>query len=96
MLPQAYAGVEYVQNAGSKANATHWTLDAVCKGCSKWAAGSLNPAATAAPLAWAFSAKAPATPASNTSTFGYHDNKGRFTLSLASAKSPDFGKAPAM
>jgi len=95
MLPQAYAGLEYVPGPANAANATHWTLDVVCKGCSKWAAGSLNPSATAAPLAWAYSGKTPAQPASNTSAFGYHDNKGRFTLNLASAKSADFGKTPA-
>jgi hypothetical protein len=55
----------------------------MCKGCSKWAAGSLNPTAATAALAWAFSSRAPATPASNTSSFSAHTNKGRFTLPLA-------------
>ncbi|PKS05596.1 hypothetical protein jhhlp_008114 [Lomentospora prolificans] len=88
--PTPYAGAEYALRPGTTVNATHWVLDAVCKGCSQWSAGSLNPAGSV-PLAWAFAPNAVANPSNNASQIAFHNqNKGAVNFDLAAAKVADF------
>ncbi|KAL1889012.1 hypothetical protein Sste5346_009192 [Sporothrix stenoceras] len=84
-LPAAYTGATYRTLSSSK-NTTHWTLSVVCTGCSQWSGGSL--AASANTLAWASSTRAVTTPASNTSTFGYHTGRGTISVDLSTARVP--------
>jgi hypothetical protein len=86
-VPGAYAGASYTVLPTSTANATHWQLDVLCKGCSQWEGGSLNPNGVNT-LAWAKNTRLPNTPSSNTSTFGIHDARGTFLLDLSVAKIP--------
>ncbi|KAK1758158.1 hypothetical protein QBC47DRAFT_440656 [Echria macrotheca] len=86
-LPGVYAGATYTVLPSTTTNATHWQLDALCKGCSQWSAGSLNPNGVVT-FAYAKGSKAPQNPASNTSSFSYHDDRGTFSHDLSSAKIP--------
>ncbi|CAK7226383.1 hypothetical protein SCUCBS95973_006181 [Sporothrix curviconia] len=74
--PTAYAGASYNVLSASK-NATHWTIDAVCHGCSTWGTNNtaLNPNGGNR-IGYATSAKAPTTPSSNLSTIAIHNEKG--------------------
>lgn len=74
------------------ANATHWTLSAICTGCSQWAAGSIDPSASS-PLAWAYAASPPFTPADPDSAFGIHDDKGSVPFDFAAAAVEGFEEA---
>ena len=86
-MPGAYAGATYAILPTSTTNATHWQLDVLCNGCSKWEGGALDPNGVNN-LAWAKSATAVVTPGSNTSSFGYHDGRGVFAHDLSAAKIP--------
>lgn len=93
-MPTAYTGATYTVLAGSSPNSTHWTLTALCTGCSQWTgsgatATKLNPATTAT-VAYALSSKAPAEPANNASSISIHTAKGKFTLDLGAARTADF------
>lgn len=79
----------------SGANATHWTVSALCRGCSQWtdavgAAKSLDPTSTQAPVAYAFSRDPPRVPANNASAISYHAAHGQLALDLAGARSDAF------
>jgi len=93
-LPAAYAGASYTVLPTSTTNASHWRLDVLCTGCSSWSDASgkavnLDPSGTAT-FAFGTSGTAPATPASNTSTFGIHNAKGKWSHDLAGAKNANF------
>ncbi|KAI1341798.1 hypothetical protein F5Y15DRAFT_348018 [Xylariaceae sp. FL0016] len=94
-LPDAYDGAAYQLMKGSGANDTHWTVTALCKGCSTWthdggSKTSLDPGATQANFAWAAAAKPPIDPADNFTAFGIHSEHGTFTIDLAAAKTDKF------
>lgn len=76
------------------ANATHWTLSAVCTGCSQWAAGAIDPSG-ASPLAWAYAATPPTTPSDAASGFGIHDDKGSVPFDFSTAGVEGFEEAVA-
>lgn len=80
--------------AGTGTNTTHWTLTTLCRGCTTWADSdgnivTLNITGIAG-LAWAKSTTKPATPASNTSTFNFHNGFGKWQHDLVGAQSPLF------
>ncbi|KAJ4398968.1 hypothetical protein N0V85_006148 [Neurospora sp. IMI 360204] len=85
--PGAYSGATYTVLPSTTANATHWQLDVLCQGCSKWANGSLNPNGANA-FAWAKATKAVANPASNSSSFSSHDGKAVWSHDLSLARVP--------
>ena len=91
-LPGVYAQATYTLLPDNGANATHWTLSAVCKGCSSWSSKSLAIGAST-PLAWASSTKPVATPADPASSFSIHDAKAKFTFDLTAAKQDNFAAA---
>lgn len=74
--PTAYAGASY-SVLNTVKNATHWTVDAVCHGCSTWGTNntSLNPNGVNN-IGYATSKTAPTTPSSNLSTIAVHSEKG--------------------
>ncbi|KAK8130684.1 hypothetical protein PG999_003064 [Apiospora kogelbergensis] len=96
-MPGPYAGATYQVLKGSGANATHWALTALCRGCSQWTTDNgtvvagLDPAAAGpVSVAYALSTKAPAQPANNASAVGFHSAKGPLKLDLAAAKTERF------
>jgi glucose/arabinose dehydrogenase len=93
-LPGAYRGAEYTYLAGTGTNTTHWTLTTLCRGCTTWADSdgntvTLNTTGTAG-LAWAKATSKPTNPASNISTFNFHNGFGSWKHDLAGAQSPLF------
>lgn len=79
----------------SSANETHWKATVHCAGCSQWTnpAGTdvaLDPAATAAPIAWAASVAAVDDPADPESGLTVHSTTGFFAVSLAEAQAEGF------
>jgi hypothetical protein len=91
-LPDVYADASYTLLPGHGSNATHWTLNAVCKGCSKWGAKSITPSASGS-LAWAVGNRAVAQPANPASSFGVHNLKGKFAFDFTAAKADNFETA---
>ncbi|KAK3314563.1 hypothetical protein B0H66DRAFT_627164 [Apodospora peruviana] len=88
--PTAYTGATYTILPGSTANTTHWVLNALAKGVSSWGTTKLDPASTAVSFAYAQSASAPTDPANNSSRFGIHNSRGKWSHDLSSAKVADF------
>jgi len=96
--PEVDPAVTLTALAGSYANETHWKASILCEGCSQFTnpAGNeivLDPAATAAPFAWASADTAPADPADPASTFGFHSETGYLTFNLAEAQAEGFEEA---
>ena len=102
-MPAVYNDATYTVLADTGNNGTHYTLSAICTGCSSWQRGTgtrtLNPN-SGFRVAWAQSTQAasvanPADPASN---FNYHSFFNYFDADLGSAKVPDaeFQAAAAM
>ncbi|KAI1122972.1 hypothetical protein F5Y10DRAFT_286616 [Nemania abortiva] len=92
--PVAYPTATYTVLKGSTANATHWTLTALCSQCASWTADNtktaLNPNDTAAKFAYALAPTPPAQPANNASSIVKHTIHASFTLDLAAAKTEKF------
>ncbi|KAF1849745.1 iron reductase domain protein [Cucurbitaria berberidis CBS 394.84] len=94
-LPQPYDGTEYSYLRGTGYNATHWTLNVRCKGCSQWHdvdgnLSSINPTATAQKFAYALASKLPAQPANNRSTFNVHNSFGNYKVNLTQGQNTNF------
>jgi hypothetical protein len=96
-LPQPYAEAEYSYLKGTGYNATHWTLNVRCKGCSQWIdtegnTVSLDTTNPALPFAHGLSNKFVKEPANNRSTFNSHSGTGHWSLDLSQGKNVDFDK----
>ncbi|KAI1181686.1 iron reductase domain protein [Nemania serpens] len=94
-IPEPYDLAEYTVLKGSEANDTHWTLTALCKGCSSWVhdGGSktaLDPTSPSINLAWAASPYPVGDPADNFTMLSIHSEHGTFSLDLAAARSDNF------
>ncbi|KAI0406938.1 iron reductase domain protein [Xylaria palmicola] len=94
-IPEAYEGAEYTVLKGSVANDTHWTVTALCKGCSSWVhdGGSktvLDPTSSSINLAWAASPYPVGDPADNYTMMSIHSEHGTFNLDLAAARTDKF------
>jgi glucose/arabinose dehydrogenase len=79
---------------GTTTNATHWTVQAVCRGCTSWQANdgsdyALNGTGTTQ-FAWARGGGAVGTPSDNSSAFPVHQDFGKWTHDLNAARSPNF------
>lgn len=102
-LPTVYNTATYTILSDTGSNGTHYTLSAICKGCSSWARGTgtrtLSPNGGVR-LAWAQNTQAAsvAQPASPASNFNYHQYHGYFDADLAGSKVPaaQFSAAVAM
>ncbi|KAK0723637.1 hypothetical protein B0T21DRAFT_385867 [Apiosordaria backusii] len=86
-VPGAYAGATYTVLPSTTTNETHWQLDVLCRGCSEWAGGSLDPNG-ANTLAWAKNTRVVNTATSNTSSFGIHDGRGAWSHDFSQARIP--------
>ncbi|KAK4234258.1 hypothetical protein C8A03DRAFT_18803 [Achaetomium macrosporum] len=84
--PTLYPQATYRILSASR-NATHWTVETVCSGCSTWSDGALNPSGSQS-FAWAVSRTAVPQPANTASSFSVHDNYGVFSGSMSLAKVP--------
>ncbi|KAH6651371.1 hypothetical protein F5144DRAFT_84613 [Chaetomium tenue] len=85
-LPDLYPSATYRTVSASR-NSTHWTVETVCKGCSKWSGGGLSATGTNT-FAWAVSKTAVAQPANSASSFQIHNNVGMFSEGLEQGKVP--------
>ncbi|KAK4159885.1 hypothetical protein QBC43DRAFT_220959 [Cladorrhinum sp. PSN259] len=88
--PQAYTGVKYVILPGTVSNGTHWTLNTLITGVSRFDTTKLNPASNAVVLAYAQSATPPTEPANNLTRFGIHNSRGKYNHDFGAAKIKDF------
>ncbi|KAI3339405.1 iron reductase domain protein [Ustulina deusta] len=92
--PVPYPNATYTVLKGSTANATHWTLTALCSQCTSWTADNsrtaLDPNDTAAKFAYALSPTPPSQPANNASSITKHTIHATFTLDLSAAKTEKF------
>lgn len=79
---------------GTGANSTHYTLTALCKGCTGWQSNEelryFLPFNGTTQFAWAYGANAVENPASNTSAFNVHAKYGKWTHDLNAARIDNF------
>ncbi|KAM7197786.1 hypothetical protein V8F20_006459 [Naviculisporaceae sp. PSN 640] len=85
-LPSVYSGATYKTLTSSR-NSTHWTVEVLCTGCSKWNGGQLSASGnTINTFAWAYSRTAVPQPANPSSSFSIHNNVGMFSDTLSAAR----------
>ncbi|KAK0630303.1 hypothetical protein B0T17DRAFT_589870 [Bombardia bombarda] len=85
--PTTYSQATYKTLSSSK-NATHWTIEVVCSGCSKWSGGQLSTSGLNT-FAFAVSKTPVSQPASSSSAINYHSNFGMLPATdLSAAKVP--------
>ncbi|KAF2277456.1 cellulose binding iron reductase-like protein [Westerdykella ornata] len=93
-LPQPYEGAEHFYMKGTKANATHYTITALCKGCTGWQSNEdvryYLPFNGTTEFAWAYGANGVENPASNTSMFNVHEAYGKWIHDLNAARIDNF------
>jgi glucose/arabinose dehydrogenase len=79
---------------GTTTNATHYTLVALCKGCTAWQDNEENHfvlnATGTTQFAWAYGTSAVENPASNTSAFNMHVGYGKWVHDLNAARNSKF------
>jgi glucose/arabinose dehydrogenase len=93
-LPGGYDSAEHFLLKGTKANSTHWTVNALCRGCTGWQSNederySLNGTGTTT-FAWAYGTSAVQDPARNDTAFNVHTATGKWTHDLNAARIDDF------
>ncbi|KAK0719236.1 hypothetical protein B0H67DRAFT_642606 [Lasiosphaeris hirsuta] len=85
-MPGTYSSATYKTLSTSR-NATHWSVEVACTGCSKWSGGQLSTSSINT-FAWALSRTAVQQPSSASSSFSIHNNVGMFSSELKDAKNP--------
>ncbi|KAF2636722.1 hypothetical protein P280DRAFT_472935 [Massarina eburnea CBS 473.64] len=93
-LPLGYDGAEHFLLKSTKTNSTHWTVNALCKGCTGWQSNedaryALNGTGTT-PFAWAYGTSAVEDPARNDTAFNVHVAYGKWTHDLNAARIDNF------
>jgi hypothetical protein len=93
-LPLGYDGAEHTYLKGTKTNATHWTVNALCKGCTGWQNNederyALNGTGTTQ-FAWAYGVSSVEDPARNDSAFNVHQAWGKWIHNVDAARIDDF------
>lgn len=93
-LPLGYDGAEHSYLKGTKTNATHWTVNAICKGCTGWQNNederyALNGTGTTQ-FAWAYGVSSVEDPARNDSAFNVHAAYGKWIHNLDTARIENF------
>ncbi|VBB71295.1 Putative protein of unknown function [Podospora comata] len=88
--PGLYSGAT-LRTLSTARNSTHWTVEVVCTGCSRWNSqqngGRLETqSGSASTFAWAISRTAVPQPSNPSGSFPVHNNQGMFSNAL------DFGK----
>lgn len=93
-MPPAFEDTTYSVLPGTTVNDTHFTVTALCRGCSLWEPLGDTPTALNGDgenyFAFAYSGVAVDDPTDPDTTFGIHDRVGHWIHNLADAKSPDF------
>jgi hypothetical protein len=93
-LPQPYDGAEHVYLKGTQANSTHYTVTALCRGCTGWSANDESrytlPFNGTTEFAWAYGSSGVENPASNTSAFNVHEATGKWVHDLNAARIDNF------
>jgi cellobiose dehydrogenase (acceptor) len=75
-----------IYSNGATVNATHWTANVQCTGCSAWAGYNLDPKANAT-FGWGASSNPVAAPTNSSSSIRFHDiGKAHFEVPLPNAK----------
>lgn len=85
-VPQMYSQAT-VRALASSRNATHWTAEIHCTGCSRWTGGQITPEYNNQ-FAWGSSRNPVPQPANPSSTFPKHQNVGMFGTNLVQGKTP--------
>ncbi|KAF2831354.1 cellulose binding iron reductase-like protein [Ophiobolus disseminans] len=93
-LPLGYEGAEHFLLKGTTTNSTHWTVNALCKGCTGWINSeetryALNGTGTTE-FAWAYGINAVQDPARNDSGFNVHAAWGKWRHDLNAARIDNF------
>jgi hypothetical protein len=93
-MPLGYDQAEHTYLKGTKTNATHWTVNALCKGCTGWQNNedtryALNGTGTTQ-FAWAYGTSAVEDPARNDSAFNVHQAYGKWIHNLDAARIDNF------
>jgi hypothetical protein len=93
-LPNPYEGAEHFYLKGTKANSTHYTVNALCKGCTGWMNNEENryflPFNGTTEFAWAYGSNGVEDPAKNTSAFNVHEEYGKWFHDLNAARIDNF------
>ncbi|KAK4464611.1 hypothetical protein QBC42DRAFT_170844 [Cladorrhinum samala] len=82
--PTVYSGAT-LKSLSSSRNGTHWSVEVVCTGCSKWNNKGLNVNGPTT-FSWAFSTTAVQNPGNSAGNFPVHTSSGVFSQPL------DYGK----
>lgn len=93
-LPLGYDGAEHTYLKGTRTNATHWTVNALCRGCTGWQNSEdtryfLNGTGVTE-FAWAYGVSAVEDTARNDSAFNVHQAWGKWMHNLDAARIDDF------
>lgn len=93
-LPNGYDQAEHTYLKGTRTNITHWTVNAVCVGCTGWqdsedARFVLNGTGTTE-FAWAYGVSQVQNPARNDSAFNVHQAYGKWIHNLDAARIDNF------
>jgi hypothetical protein len=93
-LPLGYDGAEHTLLKGTTTNSTHWTVNALCRGCTGWQNNedtryALNGTGTTQ-FAWAYGVSQVEDPARNDSAFNVHQAWGKWTHDLNAARIDNF------
>jgi hypothetical protein len=93
-LPLGYDGAEHTLLKGTTTNSTHWTVNALCRGCTGWQSNedvryALNATGTTQ-FAWAYGVSQVEDPARNDSAFNVHQAWGKWTHDLNAARIDNF------
>ncbi|KAK2054202.1 carbohydrate-binding cytochrome b562 [Colletotrichum caudatum] len=89
-----YADAVYALLPGTVVNDTHYSVTALCKGCTYWAPNGNSPTSLAPDgenkLAFAYSGVPVHEPTNNQTTFGMHERVGHWMHNFKPAQSADF------
>ncbi|KAH3945777.1 hypothetical protein HBH53_141500 [Parastagonospora nodorum] len=93
-LPLGYDGAEHTYLKGTTTNSTHWTVNALCKGCTGWQNNedtrqALNGTGTTQ-FAWAYGVSQVEDSTRNDSAFNVHQAWGKWTHDLGAARIDNF------
>jgi hypothetical protein len=93
-MPLGYDGAEHFLLKGTETNSTHWTVNALCKGCTGWQSNederfALNGTGITE-FAWAFGLSSVEDPARNDSAFNVHAKWGKWQHDLGAARIDNF------
>ncbi|KAL1860753.1 hypothetical protein VTK73DRAFT_7186 [Phialemonium thermophilum] len=84
-LPTVYSGAT-LKTLSATTNATHWAVEVLCAGCSRWGSGASLSSTGVHTFAWAMSKTPVPQPANPSSSFSIHNNVGMVSGDMADAQ----------